>query len=56
MSERSEERPGPDIDTVRETMQERDEETEDAQAGAEEFEQDPSRNPDDENLEGLKGG
>ena len=48
-----EERPAPDTDTVRKEMSDRDKEIE--EAAHEEFEEDPSRNPDDENLKGIKG-
>jgi hypothetical protein len=53
MDKQSEERPAPDIDTVRDTLSDRDKEIE--EAAQEEFEDDPSRNPDDENLKGIKG-
>lgn len=53
MERESEERPTPDTDTVREVLDERDTEIE--EAAREEFEDDPSRNPDDENLKGIKG-
>ncbi len=56
MPEQPPERQRPNLEAVRETMQERDEELEAAREAEEEFEQDPSRNPDDPNIEGLKGG
>jgi hypothetical protein len=53
------ERPGPDPDVVRETMQEEREEIE-REAGngpdTSELDQDPAYNPDDEELKDLKGG
>lgn len=54
MSHESEQRPAPDTDTVRDTLDERDTEIE--EAAREEFEEDPAREPDDENLKGIKGG
>jgi hypothetical protein len=53
MDKESEQRPTPDSDTVRETLSDRDKEIK--EAAKEEFEDDPSRNPDDENLKGIKG-
>lgn len=53
MNEESEQRPTPDSDTVRDTLSDRDKEIK--EAAHEEFENDPSRNPDDENLKGIKG-
>jgi hypothetical protein len=53
MDKESEQRPTPDTDTVRETLDDRDKEIK--EAAEEEFEDDPSRNPEDENLKGIKG-
>ena len=53
MDKESEQRPAPDTDTVRDTLSDRDEEIK--EAAKEEFENDPSRNPEDENLKGIKG-
>jgi hypothetical protein len=53
MNDESEQRPAPDTDTVRDTLGDRDEDIK--KEAEEEFEEDPSRNPDDENLQGIKG-
>jgi hypothetical protein len=49
MDKESEQRPTPDTDTLS------DRDAEIKEAAKEEFENDPSRNPEDENLKGIKG-
>jgi hypothetical protein len=44
----SEERPGPDADTVRETLRERDGEIQSDRPAAEELDEEPAHEPDDE--------
>jgi len=53
MDREPEQRPAPDTDRVRQTLSDRDKEIEDE--AKEEFEDDPSRNPDDDELKGIKG-
>ena len=55
MSERFDEAARSDLDAVRETDEDQ-QGDEAAKAAKEEFEDDPSRNPDDENLKDYKGG